>query len=396
MKILTINSGSSSLKFKLFAIPSEQLLFTGQFKHYEENKYSLELRFAAEESRVQEISRETWLNRTESILEILLSNSSINDIEELYHVVHRIVHGGDKYLSSIELTDAVIQDLEQNYNQLAPLHNPNQIEIVKELKAIYPSLKNIGVFDTSFHSTVPQKAYMYGLPYEYYVKHRVRRYGFHGISHKYISNEVARIYNRDNINIVSCHLGSGSSISAVQNGKSVENTMEFSPMVNLVMSTRVGQIDYNALVYLKERENLTDTELLDTLNKKSGLLGISGYTQDMKILLEDENTNDKAKLAIDIYVYNILKSIGSYFTILGHVDCLVFTGGIGEGAEIIRNKICCQLELFNVRIDDNKNHSSSLLKDNIKISAEDSKVDVWVIRSNEELQMVKDSLSNSL
>ena len=387
MKALAINSGSSSLKFKLYNLPSEEELFDGQYKHYSENEYSLE-HSKVSDKRI--LTKNEWDNKVEGLITLLISSNLISSINELSFIAHRIVHGGEKYVQVTLLGDDVISDLEQNFNDFAPLHNPIQTSIIKEFRALYPEVKQVGVFDTSFNLTVPEKAFLYGLPYEYYEKFKVRRYGFHGISHKFILSEVQKLGNNKYNRIISCHLGSGSSICAIKNNEVVENSFGFSPLENLIMSTRVGEIDYDAILYLKSKLNISDSDLDIIFNKKSGLLGISKLSSDMQLLLSESSNNRLAKLAVEMYVYNIIKYIGSFVTVLGGIDVLIFSAGIGQGSDIIRKMICDLLFPFKIVINDGINNDRQNLVDNLNITSKESACDIFVIPTNEELQMIRE------
>jgi acetate kinase len=420
MNILALNSGSSSLKFRLYKMPSEELLVEGQYKNYAKNSFLLEYRLNDHHVKTNEISKSDWDNRSVLLLNLLKNLQVSFDL-----ITHRVVHGGERYTKPTLATDDVLKALDQ-ISELAPLHNPKEIEIVKEIKKSNPSIKQYLVFDTAFHSTMKEKTYLYGLPYKYYEKYKIRRYGFHGISHKYVTDEVSSLLNKNiteglgespllkntftslsatpssfdklritegednSLRIISCHLGSGSSITAIKDGKSIDTSMGFSPTENLIMATRVGEIDYDAVQYLQSMLHVDANEIDRILNQESGLLGISGYTNDMKQLLKDYNTNRFARLAIDMYVYMIQKFIGSYFVVLGGVDALVFTAGIGAGSDVIREKICGGLTPLGITIEKGKNDNQIDVMTNLEITDNNSKSKVWIIPTNEELQMARE------
>jgi acetate kinase len=418
MKILAINSGSASLKFKLFEESADgfKVLAEGQFKHYNETSFLFEFtdflpagRHGKSHDVKIDIAQSQWDNRVEQIFKSFLTSSTLKDISEIDIVVHRIVHGAEKYTEATLITQEVLRDLEKNFNELAPLHNPFQTKIIEEIIQRYPDIKQVGVFDTAFNSTMPEINYLYGLPYEYYEKYKVRRYGFHGISHKYVSEKVIDILRskdqkvvakvlekgqngkvRD-IRIVSCHLGSGSSVCAIDGYNVVDNSFGFSPNENLITSTRVGEVDYDALVFLKKKLKLGDAEIEEIISKKSGLLGISEYSEDMKILLKDYDRNENAKLAIDLYVSDIVKYIASYIVELSGIDVLIFTGGIGSGSPQVRQMITDKLLLLGIVIDKAKNTIGVDVEDTLNITGGNSKIQVWVIHTDEELQMVKEA-----
>ena len=393
MKILVINSGTASLKFKLFDLPSEKEVCEGQFKHYDATSFTFEIFGDGIPTQKVSIHKDRWDDRLDQLLEALKSLNLIINSNEISTVAHRIVHGGEKYTKATFLTQEVIDDLKRNYNDFAPLHNPVQIEIVEKVSQLIPDAKQIGVFDTAFNMTIKPEAFLYGLPYEYYEKYKVRRYGFHGISHKFILSELKKILPQKSNRIISCHLGSGSSICAIKDNSVVENSFGFSPNENLVMSTRAGDVDFDALVFLKKKLSISDNEIDDVLNNKSGLLGLSGYTADMKTLINDYPNNEKAKLAVDIFVYNVVKNIASFIPILAGLDVLIFTAGIGQGSDVVRKMVIDGLKPFSIDIDDSINSGAIDVEGNLNITGKNSESEVWVIHTNEELQMVRESIA---
>lgn len=376
--LLTINSGSSSVKFKVFEC-SDGLLLEGQYKHYSEEQYSFQYVKDTDDFSF-EIDSAAWDDRVNHLLNFL------KDFEvEIVGVVHRIVHGGEDFNEPVELTDEVIGQIDK-YTQLAPLHNPVQLQIVSQIKESLPDLRQFGIFDTAFHTSIPKENFLYGLPYRYYEDYQIRRYGFHGISHKYIATQVEALAGPGS-KIISCHLGSGSSVSAILGMQSIDNSFGFSPDENIITSTRVGEVDYDAMVYLKHKTNMSDDEIEELINKKSGLLGISEYTNDMKQLLEDYNTNEKAKLAIDMYVDSVCKYIFQMFYKLQGCDVLVFTAGIGEGSDVIRTMICSRLKVINIFLHEDNNRNKIDVAEVLDLTAEKSRAQILVIPTDEELQM---------
>ncbi len=397
MKILAINSGSSSLKFKLFEVgPSSQnILATGEFKHYSKNSYTFKLDtiMLGTSSVAIDITKEIWDVRGRQLFESLFTASIIESINEIDYVAHRVVHGGEKYTKPTVITQDVIEDLEENFNDLAPLHNPAQIKIIKEIFQRYPETKQIAIFDTAFNSTIPKENYLYALPIEYYEKFKVRRYGFHGISHKFVSSKIKDLSKKEYNKIISCHLGSGSSICAIKDNLVVDNSFGFSPNENLVTSTRVGEVDFDALVFLKKKLGLLDTDIEEIISKKSGLLGISGYTQDMKVILKDKDSNKQAGLAFTIFINQIVSYISKYIVMMNGIDVLIFTGGIGSGSDVVRKAIVDKLQLFGIDIDESVNNGAIDIEDNLNITAKSSRCDVFVIHTDEEMQMVEEVFS---
>ncbi len=409
MKILAINSGSSSLKFKLFDVIFDTKthqatfvpLFQGQFKHYSEKEFTYEAGENKKTLKTVKIKKEIWDERTDYLIQSLINLHIIKDFDEIDCIAHRIVHGGEKYTKPTILNNEVIKDLEENYNDFAPLHNPYAVGIIKKLLNKDLQKLHLGIFDTAFNSTIPKENFLYGLPYEYYEKYKVRRYGFHGISHKFVSEEYQKFLQnlkesgmkqkfKDN-KVISCHLGSGSSVCAIKGNRVVDNSFGFSPSENLIMSTRAGELDYDAIIYLKRKLLLSDNDIEYIINNESGLLGISGYTQDMKTLLKDQRINKMAKLAIDLYIQSIIKYIGAFMTVLGGLDVLIFTGGIGEGSDYVRKHIAAALLPFGVVIDSHKNNTNTDIDSNLNITGEDSKSYIFVIPTDEELQMAKEA-----
>ncbi|HLD03889.1 MAG TPA: acetate/propionate family kinase [Candidatus Dojkabacteria bacterium] len=382
MNILVINAGSTTIKFKLFENEADQLTpsISGIIdkKHY---ACTFKLHKALDEDYEWEISEKEYNLAAELILKEL-KGIQINKVG------FRIVHGGEKYIKSTLLTPEVIKDL-QELNELAPLHNPPALEKVKDFRLLLPNTPFYGIFDTAFHSSMPPKAYIYALPYEYYEKDKVRRYGFHGISHKYIATEIHKL-EPSTEKIISCHLGGGASITAIKHGTSIDTSMGFTPMEGLVMATRPGDLDDGALQYLAKKHNLTLDQWNEIANQKSGLLGVSGVTSDMRKLLHLEaDGNERAHLAIEMYVYRVQKYIGAYASALSGVDVLVFTAGVGAGSDVIRKRICEPLHYLKIFIDDSLNKGRVNVAENILISTRHS-LPVWVVPTDEELQIARE------
>jgi acetate kinase len=316
----------------------------------------------------------------------------IKDESEITAVGHRTVHGGEVITKSMLITNDVKRDIKKNC-ELAPLHNPANLKGILSMEKILPEVPQVAVFDTAFHHTIPAHAYLYGIPYEYYKYRKIRRYGFHGTSHKYVAEKACRILNRriEDMKIITCHLGNGASITAIKNGKSIDSSMGFTPVEGLIMGTRCGDLDLGILLFLMEKENLGIQEANDMINKKSGMLGISGISMDMRDI-EDAamKGNDRAKLSLDMYNYRVKKYIGAYTAAMGGVDLIVFTGGVGENSDFVREGTCIGLEYLGVEFDEEKN--KRIRSEDAILTKEKSKVVVMSITTNEELVIAQDTL----
>lgn len=316
----------------------------------------------------------------------------IKDVSEIGAVGHRVVHGAEKFSGSVKITDEVMDVLKECV-EIAPLHNPPNIIGIEAAKELMPDVPMVGVFDTAFHQTMPEYAYMYGLPYELYEKYSIRRYGFHGTSHRFVSIEAAKFVNKpiEQLNMLTLHLGNGSSISAVKNGKSIENSMGFTPLEGIVMGTRCGNIDPTIVAYIMQKENIPVDKINDYLNKKCGVLGISGVSSDFRDIEEAaDKGNKRAKLALDVFAYQAKKIMGSYVAAMNGLDVVVFTGGIGENSITMRQSICSNMDYFGIEIDDEKNNVRGK---QAEISPDNAKTKVLVIPTNEELMIALDTVS---
>ena len=392
MKILVVNCGSSSLKYQLFDMTDESVLAKGLVE-----------RIGIEGARIKHVKTgmDTVIKNTEIpnhkvafrvVVEALLdeNHGALKSLDELSAVGHRVVHAGEKYAGSVMITQGVIDALEECV-PLAPLHNPANLMGIYAVTEALPNVPQAGVFDTAFHQTMPGYAYMYGVPYHYYEKYKVRRYGFHCTSHFYVSRRAAEILGRpvESLNIVTCHMGNGSSITAVKAGKSVDTSMGFSPLPGVIMGTRCGDVDALLVSFLSEQEGIDNKAMSHVLNKESGLLGISGISSDLRDIEEAaDGGNQRAKLAEDMLYYGVKKYIGSYAAAMGGMDVLVFTAGIGENSARAREGICSGLEFMGVKIDREKNKARG--QERI-ISTDDSKVKVIVIPTDEELVIARDT-----
>ena len=395
MKILVLNCGSSSIKYKLFDMDKNEVIAQGGIEKIGMKGSFLKLTDAGGEKRIIERDIPEHTCGVQFILEILTGSEYgvLGSLSELDAVGHRMVHGGEKFNRSVLLTPEVLESFAA-CNDLAPLHNPANLKGVNAVKAILPDIPQVGVFDTAFHQTMPDYAYLYAIPYEMYSKYGVRRYGFHGTSHRYVSGEICKYLGikAEGSKIITCHIGNGGSITAVKDGKSVDTTMGLTPLEGIMMGTRCGDIDAGAVTYLMEKEGLDETGIMDLLNKKSGLLGISGASSDMReVTASMEAGNERAALAKKMYSYRIKKYIGAYAAAMGGVDVIVFTGGVGENRHEIREAVCENMEFLGIRLDKEVNARIMFGKDGI-ISTPDSKVKVVVLPTDEELMIASDTL----
>jgi len=394
MNILVINCGSSSLKFQLINAETEEVLAKGICE-----------RIGLDGSRIiyqptggeKEITYSSMPNHTQAIRLVLESltnekTGAVRSLDEIGAVGHRLVHGGEKFASSTIITDEVIKAVEE-CNDLAPLHNPANLIGIAACQELMPHVPMVGVFDTAFHQTMPEKAFIYGLPYEYYKKYKVRRYGFHGTSHSYVSKRAAVLLGKpyDQVRTIVCHLGNGASVCAVKNGKSVDTSMGFTPLEGLIMGTRSGDIDPGIMEFIAEKENIDIYEVMDVLNQKSGVLGISEVSSDFRDLqVAALAGKEEAIRAMTIFAYHVAKYIGSYVAAMNGVDAIAFTAGIGENNRYVRNDICEYLGYLGIEIDQEKNSKAG---EEIIITTPESKTAVMVIPTNEELAIARETFA---
>lgn len=393
MKILVLNCGSSSIKYKLFDMDSKSVIAQGGIEKIGLPGSFLKLTLPGGEKKILEKDIPEHTVGVEFILQTLTSAEygAIKSLNEINAVGHRMVHGGEKFSESVLLDKEVLEAFTA-CNDLAPLHNPANLKGVHAIDAILPDVPQIGVFDTAFHQTMPDYAYMYAVPYELYQKYGVRRYGFHGTSHRYVSQRVCDFLGvkPEGKRIITCHIGNGGSISAIKDGKCVDTSMGLTPLEGLMMGTRSGDIDAGAVTYIMEKENLTPAGVSDLLNKKSGVMGVSGVSSDMRELeAASKAGNPRAVLAEKMYFYRIRKYIGAYAAAMGGVDIIVFTGGVGENQASCRAAACEGLEFMGVKLDAEKN---KVRGEEAIISTEDSKVTVTVIPTDEELMIASDAM----
>ena len=399
MKILVINSGSSSLKFQVIDTDTEEVLAKGQCERIGIDGV-FNYKTARGPALKEKYPMKSHKEAVDRILTTLVDPEAgvLRDYGEIDVVGHRLVHGGEKFTGSVVITDEVL-DVMRACNDLAPLHNPANIVGVEACRELMPDTLMVGVFDTAFNQTMEPKAFLYGLPYRFYEKHKIRRYGFHGISHRYVSRRAAEFMGQrpDRVKTIVCHLGNGASICAVKYGRVVDNSMGFTPLEGRVMGTRCGDVDAGALEYLSKKENLDFPQIMSILNQESGVLGISkNLSSDFRELKDAEiKYNDTAALAREIFAYRVAKYIGSYAAAMNGVDNIVFTAGVGENDSDIREEICSYLEFLGITIDEVKNREQG---EAVRISDGTSRVNVLVIKTNEELEIAREAaeLVNSL
>ena len=393
MKVLVINSGSSSLKYQFIDMTNESVLAKGVC-----DRIGLEQSFLKHSQiggNTVVIEKDLY-NHKLAIKEVIKALTDdkigvIKDMKEISAVGHRVVHGGERFYESVVIDDDVKKAIEE-CSELAPLHNPSNIVGIEACKQIMPDVPMVAVFDTAFHQTMPKHAYIYALPYEIYEKYGLRRYGFHGTSHKYVSERAAQMLNKpiEELKVISCHLGNGASICAVKHGKSIETSMGFTPLQGLCMGTRSGTIDPAVISFLMEKERMTVKDISDFLNKKSGVLGVSGVSSDFRDIQEAaESGNERAKLALDIFCYRVKRFIGDYIAIMNGVDAVVFTAGIGENNDYVRREILADMGFLGIKIDQEKN---KIRGEEVDISTEDAKVRTLIIPTNEELAIARETV----
>ena len=393
MNVLVINCGSSSLKYQLINSDTEDVLAKGLCERIGIDG-RLVYQKAGSDKEITECAMPTHKEAIQFVLDALTNDKTgaIKSLKEVDAIGHRIVHGGEKFASSAVITDEMIATVEE-CNDLAPLHNPANLIGIRACQELMPGVPMVAVFDTAFHQTMPDVAYTYGIPYEYYEKYKVRRYGFHGTSHSYVSKRTAEIVGKpyDQMKIIVCHLGNGASISAVNCGKSVDTSMGLTPLEGLVMGTRSGDLDPAIIDFVGKKEGLSLDEMNEVLNKKSGMLGISGVSSDGRDLeAAAETGNKRAQLALDVFDYRVIKYIGAYAAAMNGVDAIAFTAGIGENNIKMRKDVCSSLTYLGVKLDEEKNNVRG--EERI-ISADDSKVQVLLVPTNEELTIARETLA---
>ena len=394
MKILVINAGSSSLKYQLIDMQTEGVVAKGQCERIGIEGSVLTQKVPGKDELIVKKPMPTHVEAIQMVLDALVDAKfgAVKSMDEIHAVGHRVVHSAEDFNCSVVIDDEVMRVIRNN-TDLAPLHQPANIMGIEACQKVMPNTPMVAVFDTAFHSTMPEYAYLYGVPYEAYKDWKVRRYGVHGTSHKFVSQQAAKFLGKDpkDLKIVTCHLGNGSSITAVDGGKSVDTSMGFTPLEGVPMGTRCGDIDAAVIEYLMAKGNMTVNEALTYLNKKSGMLGISGISSDFRDLCAAANEgNRRAQLALDVFSYRVKKYVGAYIAAMNGCDCIVFTGGVGEHTEIVREKVAGELSFFGVELDRQLNNNGQRGIER-EISTPDSKIKVLIIPTNEELVIARET-----
>ena len=389
MKIISINAGSSSLKFQLFNMEDETVLASGLFERIgiEGSRYTIKY---SDKKVVEEKEMKDHSDAVKILLDKLISLEIISSFEEIDAVGHRVVHGRDKYTDSVLITDEVIKDID-DFKEFAPIHNPANLLGIEAFRKILPNTPMVAVFDTAFHQTIEEENFIYPVPYKWYKDYQVRKYGFHGTSHKYIAETITEKLGKSDLRIINCHLGQGASLAAIKDGKCVDTTMGFTPLTGVVMGTRSGDVDASIIPFIMEKEGKNVHEVLDDLNKKSGFLGISEYSSDSRDIEEGiANGNKNCALAEEKFIRSVVNYIAQYYVLLGGCDVLTFTAGIGENSVNTRLKIVEELASLGMKIDIDANNVRGEFR---KISAEDSKTEIYIVPTNEELMIARDTES---
>lgn len=388
MKIMSINAGSSSLKFSLFDMTDESVITSGVFERIGMDGSCYTIKYNGEKI-TEEVVLETHTDAVKTLFDKLLTLNIIESFDEINGVGHRIVQGKDLYSESVLITDKVVEDLD-SIKAFAPLHNPGAVMGIKAFQEVVPNVPMTVVFDTAFHQTMDKETYLYPVPYKWYTDYGVRKYGFHGTSHRFIANSLRDYLGRGDFKLISCHIGNGGSICAIENMKCVDTSMGFTPLAGIMMGTRSGDIDPSIIPYVMECEGKNASEVIDDLNKQSGVLGLSEYSNDLRDLMQKCDEGDQQAITTkNKYVRRIVDYIAQYYVLLGGVDAIVFTAGVGENNIPIRREICEKLSCLGVKIDLDANNIRGEFK---KISANDSRIDVYVIPTNEELLIARDTL----
>nr|WP_122011629.1 acetate kinase [Maliibacterium massiliense] len=396
MNVLVINAGSSSLKYQLINMDNESIIAKGNAERIGIEGSKLTHKPAGREDFVIQAPMPTHTEAIRMVLDALVDKDHgvIADMSEIHAVGHRVLHCGEKYNCSMRIDDAVMDAIREAV-PLGPLHNPANIMGIEACQQVMPDVPQVAVFDTAFHQTMPAYAYLYGIPYDYYKRLKIRRYGFHGTSHRYVSGRVAELMGKpaSALRIITCHLGNGASIAAVKNGKVVDTSMGLTPLEGLLMGTRSGDGDPAVLQFIMNNDHIDIDEMLNILNKQSGLLGVSGLSSDMRDIEKAANEGHaRAKIALDMFCYRVKKYIGAYAAAMGGVDAVVFTGGIGENTRIVRRMAVEGLEFMGIKLDAQKNDCRAA---EVKISAADSQAEIWIVPTNEELVIARDTVALS-
>ncbi len=389
MKVLAINAGSSSLKFQMYEMPEEKVLISGLFERIgiKDSCYSIKINGQKNKKEVVLSNHE---DAVKYLIEELLNNGIVSSLDEIEAIGHRVVHGGDKYADTVIITDEVLKDIESFY-PLAPLHNPANVLGIKAFQKSIPNAIVVGIFDTAFHQTMEEKDFLYGIPYEWYTDYKVRKYGFHGTSHKFLTNRMMEILKKEDAKIITCHLGNGGSISAIRNGKCVDTSMGFTPNAGILMGTRSGDIDFTIIPYVMEQTGKSLDEVINDLNKKSGFLGVCGVSSDSRDVEDGMNNNDpRCILTHKMFIKSVVNYIANYYVALGGVDAICFSAGIGENSVVVRKDILESLSSLGIEVDEEANNIRG--KESVITSAS-SKVPCYVIPTDEEVMIARDAYS---
>lgn len=389
MKILSVNAGSSSLKFQAYEMPEEKVLISGTFE-----RIGIDASFYTIKINGEKIKKEVSLPNHEEAVRILteelLNYRVVEDLSQIKGVGHRVVHGGDIYAGSAKIDEKVLNDIESLFS-LAPLHNPANVIGIKAFQTIIPNAVQVAVFDTAFHQTIAKDRFLYPVPYEWYTKYAVRKYGFHGTSHKYIAERTAEIMNRDDLKIISCHIGNGGSVSAIRNGKCIDTSMGFTPNAGIMMGSRSGDIDVTLVPHVMKSTGMNIDEVINDLNKKSGLLGISEVSSDFRdVIASVKEGNESAILARTMYIERVVDYIAKYYVELNGCDVIVFTAGVGENNADIRKDILTRLAVFGIEVDVESNANAD---GEVLITTSTSKISAYVIPTDEEVMIARDTFS---
>ena len=388
MKILSVNAGSSSLKFTLIELPSKEVLASGLFEKIGMTGSMYTIKYNGEKI-TKEVPLTDHSVAVSKLIDELVDNGIVKSLEEIGGVGHRMVHGGDEFKESILLTEDVLQKISK-YNELAPLHNPANIMGVRAFMKVLPNVKNVGVFDTAFHQTMKETEFLYPVPYEWYKNNSIRKYGFHGTSHRYIYKTISEYLNRNDLKVISCHIGNGGSLCAINGGKVVDTSMGFTPLAGIMMGTRSGDVDPSIIPFMMKKTDKTAEEIVNDLNKQSGLLGISGISSDSRdVETAASEGNERAILAQEMYAQKIANYIAMYNNILNGADVITLTAGVGENSKNMRKMIIDRISSLGVKIDEVKNDFRGEFR---LISTDDSKIPVYVIPTNEELMIALDTM----
>ena len=387
MKVLSVNAGSSSLKFSLFDMANNNILASGVFERIGIEGSTFTIKFNGEKI-VQEVELNNHVDAVNILIDKLISLDIIKSLEEINGIGHRVAHGKDYFDKSTIINDSVLEKLRE-LKDMAPLHNPANLLGIEAFEKVLPNIVQAAVFDTAYHQSMNEVSYLYPVPYAWYREYGLRKYGFHGTSHKYIAREAKKILGRDNYKLISCHIGNGGSICAIKDGKCVDTSMGFTPLAGIMMGTRSGDVDPSIIPYIMEKEGKNASEVIEDLNKKSGLYGMSEFSNDMRDILTRCNEGDhRALVAKEKYVRRIVDYIAQYYVLLGGVDMIALTAGVGENNKVIRKEILDKLECLGVKISDEANE---IVGEEIKLSTKDSKILVYVIPTDEELMIAKDT-----